>query len=104
MDVKYYNREGSEITAEQFMELLGDEDYRRVAKDEIGMVVVSTAWLGFTAKTASGAFMHFNFETVIFGGLRDGEGERYETEQQALEGHKRWVAEIENDLGVQNWS
>lgn len=100
MDVKYYNREGQEIPAEKFMELLGDDDYRRVAREEINGIIVSTVWLGFSAKTASGSYLHGTFETLIFGGLHDGEGEQYMTEQEALEGHRRWVETVETNLGI----
>jgi len=46
VSIKWYARDGSEITLEQADELLGDYDYKRVELTEVGPYTVSTVWLG----------------------------------------------------------
>ncbi|MFQ5741970.1 MAG: hypothetical protein ACE5HV_00095 [Acidobacteriota bacterium] len=49
----------------------------RVARDEIGEAVVSTIFLGMDHQLGDGPSILF--ETLVFGGSLDGEGERYST-------------------------
>lgn len=84
--VRWYARDGSEITMEQWSKLLGDDKYRQVARTEFGDVVVSTVWLGLDHNWL-GQGPPIIFETMIFGGQLDQDQWRYATEAQALDGH-----------------
>lgn len=62
---------------------------RHVAKTQVGDVTISTVFLGvdhnFLGKDP------ILFETMIFGGTHDGDGERYHTWEEAEDGHERYV-------------
>ena len=83
---EYYNRQGREISMEQWVALGSDREYKILAVDDYGYAKVSTVWLGLNH-----AFDPLQspliFETMIFGGEFDGETWRYSTEKEALEGH-----------------
>lgn len=59
---------------------------RRIAKDKIGLVTVSTIFLGLDHS--------FRFETMIFGGKFDGKQWRYATYNAAEAGHKLAVYKV----------
>ena len=61
----------------------------RVGNDMIGDVQVSTVFLGLDHRFGDGT--PILFETMIFGGEHDEYQERYETWDEALEGHKRAI-------------
>lgn len=87
--MKYYARDGQEITIEQWMLLMeGDfETTRRVAYDEVGERHVSTVWLGLDHSYVDGDPPAI-FETMVFD--EEGHGEiwdRYSSEEQARVGH-----------------
>jgi len=65
---------------------------RSVARTRVGEAVVSTVFLGIDHQFGLGP--PTLFETLILGGLGDGEGERYHTWADAEAGHARWVAAI----------
>ena len=71
---------------EDFSGVFDLTDKRRVAKDVSGDVVVSTVFLGLNHNY--GADPPILFETMIFGGEHDEDQWRYETWNQAIEGHK----------------
>lgn len=64
---------------------------KRVGLDEIGDMKISTIFLGMDHGFDGPPIW---FETVIFGGDRDGESFRYETWAQAEAGHKKLVEEL----------
>jgi len=68
---------------------------RRVAGTRIWWVEVSTVFLGldhnFGFEEGERPIL---FETMVFGGLLDGEQERYATWDEALAGHQRLVREV----------
>jgi len=64
----------------------------RVAYDIIGDVEVSTVFLGIDHNFGKGEPLLF--ETMIFGGDRDGEQERYHTWEDAEQRHKEIVEEF----------
>lgn len=66
-------------------------DRRRVAKDTIDGVDVSTVFLGLDHRHM-GEGPPLLFETMIFGGKHDQYCDRYSTYDEAIEGHKRAVA------------
>jgi hypothetical protein len=67
-------------------------DKLRVAFTEVGDVEVSTVWLG--------VWLHNDdrtpllYETLVFGGALDGQGDRYPNRVAALAGHDQWVAKV----------
>lgn len=90
----YYDRAGTPINAERWVELRGaDETYLRVALDEIGFYVVSTVWLGIDHAFTGPPLI---FETMVFlsGTVVDTYCHRYTTEEQARAGHEAVCAEI----------
>jgi len=91
---RYFRRDGTRCTAIERTLLDMDPDYHRVAKAELpGSVTVSTVWLGLDHQWRPGG-PPLIFETMVFGGSDDEMQERYSTEAEALEGHRRWVAKI----------
>ena len=66
---------------------------RRVARTEFAGGYVSTVFLGLDHSFGFEG-MPILFESMIFGGVLDGEGERYETWAQAEAGHKRLCKKI----------
>ena len=92
---EYYDREGKPIDVNGWAYLHGIDDYRRVAEDTIGSYWVSTVWLGIDHSWGEGPPLIF--ETMVFP-VADGEPhlmdidcERYTTENEAIEGHARFV-------------
>ena len=101
---EYYDRQGNPISIERSHELVKEasargEDYKRVARTEIpgdhSDISVSTVWLGLDHSYVHSAPLIF--ETMVFGGRYDEECERYETEEDALEGHSRMVKRISEE-------
>lgn len=62
---------------------------RRVARDKIGKVSVSTVFLGLDHNFDGGKPLLF--ETMIFGGKHDQYTDRYSTWEEAEKGHKKAV-------------
>jgi hypothetical protein len=85
-----YDRDGRPISFETWIEL-DKEENKRVAFDQIEPDVwVSTVWLGLNHQFDP-VGPPIIFETMVFGGEHDQDQERYSTEEDALEGHRRWV-------------
>ena len=89
---EYYNLDGEPITMWQWVDLLklleGD---RHVAFTQDGEWSVSTVWLGLDHSFGCGPPLIY--ETMIFGGLCDGEQWRYPNRHAALAGHDQAVAQ-----------
>jgi len=99
VSLRYWARDGSEITMEQWVELLRDFDYKRVALTRLtDDISVSTVWLGmehaFTFADHDPDYPVHIFETLVFGGTMDGEMWRYGTEAAALDGHADVVEHV----------
>lgn len=93
----WYDRQGNKISLAQAEPLLGDLDYKVVAKTQFGDVEVSTVWLGLDHNWLGKPPLIF--ETMTFGG--DWEGEvrlRYPTEEAALAGHDQVCALMRDDV------
>jgi len=88
----YYDRHGKPIDQHAACQLFEHPEARRVALDKVGDVKISTVHLVIDHNYLGGEPLIF--ETLIFGGPRDGEMRRYETETQALAGHKVMLAEL----------
>jgi len=84
----YYGWQGQPIGRDEWVELwLRD---RHVGLADLGRRgLVSTVWLGHDMGMGWGP--PIIFETMIFGGLLDGEQGRYSTLTQARRGHRGWV-------------
>lgn len=91
----YYNRSGAPISRDEWIALYTDEN-KRVAHDTIGNVNVSTVWLGLNHAWGGGAPLIF--ETMVFGGVLDGDCERYGSEAEALAGHAAMVTRVREAL------
>lgn len=65
---------------------------RQVAFHEEGGVQISTVFLGINHRRGEGPPLLF--ETLVFGGPRDGEIERYSTWDEAEAGHARMVERV----------
>jgi hypothetical protein len=90
---RYFDRNGQPMTTDQFADLFGDWNYKRVAKTKVGDAEVSTVWLGLDhGYEDTGPLI---FETLVFGGPLDDEMERYATEAEALAGHEAMVVRVE---------
>lgn len=89
---RYFNKSGVPIGLGTYAYLAGQGEYRCVARTEIGDIVVSTAWLGVDYGYAFGRGLIF--ETIIFGGERDGEAYRYSTLSEARVGHNVLVRSL----------
>ena len=94
----YFDRQGRPITMRQWAAMHPNDEaaferQRRVAITEWADVRVSTVWLGLNH--AYGDTPPLIFETMVFAPGREGDEEcwRYSTEEQALAGHYRVVAE-----------
>lgn len=65
---------------------------RRVARDEISGVEISTVFLGLDHAYLGGPPMIY--ETMVFGGQLDHEEDRYSTREEALAGHAAMVERV----------
>lgn len=85
----FYDKAGEPLTIQEADFLLGDLDYKRVARDEIGPYVVSTIWLGVDHGWNT-EMPPVIFETMVFGPEDAGEIDvtRYRTEAEAQAGHE----------------
>lgn len=93
----YYDRQGNQISVEEWLRLFDDGVYKRIAKDQVDEYEVSTVWLGLDHSFMGGPPLIF--ETTLFGdGDRNNDMWRYSTEQEAIEGHASVVA------GLANWN
>lgn len=90
LDKKYVDRKGRALTSDEFFALTEDPEYVIVEETFLGdkQVRVSTTWLGYASAP---------FETMVFGGPRDGYSERYLTIQEAKERHEVVVKLVETD-------
>ena len=88
----YYNKQGEEITIEEWQELMNDRDYKIIKQEDIkNDRWVSTVWLGSDYQFGEGASLIF--ETMVFpkGDWGELDVRRYTTEEEAIKGHKEMV-------------
>lgn len=87
----FYDRSGEPIDVAAADDLLGDDDYRRVAWEQVGRFTVSTAWMGVDLSFGL-ARAPLIFETMILEpGPLHGIYRRYPSEAAALAGHRAAV-------------
>lgn len=102
----YYNRQGEEISNDEWMKLFINKKYKIVKQTDIHGNKVSTVWLGTDHSFGDGEIVIF--ETLVFGdGMWDDYGRRWSTEEQALLGHSVICDAISwwymKQIGVQEW-
>lgn len=89
----WFDRQGRPITVAEADRLLTQPGYKRVARDEIDGILVSTVWLGLDH-----SFGHEGpliFETMIFeNGPLNETCWRYATEEQAVAGHQAAIRHV----------
>lgn len=84
---------------EDVRETMLGSDYaekRRVARDKIGDVLVSTVFLCLNHAYGDGP--PILFETMIFGGEHDQYQDRYSTWEEAERGHKKAIAIVKGEI------
>lgn len=94
----WYDRQGQPLDTEDANRLLGDDQYKRVARTRITSASdpaiewdVSTVWLGVNYNFTNDG-PPIIFETMVFGsGDGDQYMQRYATEEQARAGHAETV-------------
>lgn len=69
-------------------------NYRRIAWDEVGEIQVSTVFLGMNHGYHGQVLL---FETMVFGGEMNEYQERYETYDEALEGHANVLKQVKGE-------
>jgi hypothetical protein len=97
--LRWFNRDGQDVTMLEYVLLNMRDDYRRVAETMIGDARVSTVWIGVPRDLDTRPPLIF--ETRVFGALRSGRSsycERYATEPAALAGHDRAVAWVRDGM------
>jgi hypothetical protein len=82
----YYDRNGNPTDIAGFA--AGQANFR-VAEDQAGTHRVSTVWIGLATNAVGPPLI---FETMVFDGDdHDVDSQRYATEAEAVEGHRRFV-------------
>jgi hypothetical protein len=94
MAPRHYDRQGNEITQEEFRSLFRP-DYYRVARINIGRTLVSTMWLGVNHARYDNSPLEI-FETSVFSDDEeyDGYNRRYASEAEAVAGHREVVRRV----------
>lgn len=93
----WYNRSGEKISMERADELLRDREYCVVQQDTLSDgSMVSTVWIGLDHRHI-GTGPPIIFETLWLEG-NPSYGERYCTQEEALEGHNRILEEARAEL------
>lgn len=90
--MKYIDKQGNEITLEEWLVLLEDDDYRQIVQHYLGdfTIFVSTVWIGLAYEPEA---PYYVFETMVFGGPWDEHAERHASEHEALVWHEYVLAE-----------
>ena len=92
--MKKYILEGKEVVAIEDVLVWGawfETADRKIARTEVGGLVVSTVFLGLDH--AFGGGPPLLFETMVFDGEEE-ETERYHTYDEAVEGHEKMVEKV----------
>jgi len=93
---RYFDREGRPISFYAWTQLFENRpttNYHLIGKAEVPGGHVSTVWLGLDHGFSLDPhnMRPMIFESLVFGGLLDGEMDRYSTAEEAREGHARLV-------------
>lgn len=104
----YFDKHGERIDAERWGELHDDDEYVRIGLDiypsladvrddpldPAPIATVSTVWMGINHRFGPGDPLIF--ETMIFGGEYDSACQRYCTEAEAADGHRRVLDDLQH--------
>jgi hypothetical protein len=91
-DNMYFDRQGKPMGLWEWAAIMESGQDRHVADDMVGLVRVSTVWLGLNHNWGEGPPLIF--ETMVFGGVHDEDQWRYPTEAAALAGHDQVVTMV----------
>ena len=96
------NKKPYAVTIEESFKLYDDFDMRIVKSEYLDneKICVSTVFLGYNGAHYGAEDKPLFFETMVFGGDYDGYMVRYETYQQAVEGHNEIVNKIKSKLNA----
>ncbi len=98
---RYLDRDGKEITYEEWVDLYADKEYKKIGSFEVlangEKIQVSTVWLGLDRNLEPNS-EPILFETMVFGGRNNGLCRRYSTELEALIGHNEIVDIVQDTL------
>jgi len=102
----YFDRQGKPIELMDWACKVEDKKYKVILQEEIGDYFISTIWIGLCF-ISSERNKPLIFETMIFSDDDDDLNnyqERYETEQQAIDGHNLAVMLVRSKIlsGLQN--
>lgn len=110
VDDRHFDRKGNPISMRDWARLLHWQEngdwYKRVGLTMVGQYRISTVWLGLDHGLGKPFDQLAIFETMVF----DDSGEnrdldldqrRYSTEEEAIEGHRRMVEEVELFAGLE---
>jgi len=90
----YYNKEGKEISLQDYAKLFEDWNYKRVKVSKVYNWAISTVWLGLDHSYGENN-KPLIFETMVFNEIGDSvDCQRYATLEEAQKGHRK----ILNDL------
>lgn len=86
-----FDKQGNPIDLMQWVKLVEDNDYKRVALTELpNGRRISTVWLGLNHSFDGGKPLIF--ETMVFSNDKtDGDMDRYSTLEEAQKGHEKFV-------------
>lgn len=87
-----WDKQGQLIDAFEWMKLMSDDTYKRVAYTRLGNCVISTVWTGLDSfQKLRGLAM--TYETMVFpvDSFNEIDMNRYGTEEEALLGHTRML-------------
>ena len=90
-----YDKKGKIISLQQWVALMEDKEYKRVAETTVGRYWVSTVWLGLDHNW--GGVKPLIFESMVFDKKTNESDlltDRYSTLSQALVGHDNMVKKV----------
>lgn len=93
MNLSYYDRQGNQITDQEYYTLFSDPEYQSIGKTVVGNYMISTVWLGLDHGYTGRPMI---FETMVFPDETwdEVECERYATEDAAIRGHFKMVVKF----------
>lgn len=101
LNKNYFDRDGNQITVEEFEKKCSDIEYQRVGLFETlangEKISVATIWVGINQSFVPNQDPVI-FETMVFGGRNNGLCRRYSTELEALVGHNEIVDIVQDTL------
>ena len=87
--INYYDKKGELLGLKEWTRLFEDFGYRRINQYERYFISVSTIWLGLDHNFFDGKPLIF--ETMVWICGEQVDEERYYTEEEAIQGHRKFV-------------